>query len=310
MTEEKKPNLTNALNLIKVCAALRDPLAVNFVIEEIKHHYKNIFKSKKIYNHTEDIFYILRKSQIDRINITKLQKKIKEISSSDSFKTTNPIFFNEYFDYKRNKKPKYYFNLVKKDVLGSKILDFGCGKGFNAQYFSNQGYNVIGADVVGYIEAGDVKFIKIRKISDISKIPETDTTLLFTVLHHIDKQNISKILLTLNKISNRLIIIEDTYDLEYFSDRILTDENSKKLLKLSEKSREHAIQLTDFYGNVISQNLTKINLSFQFKKVSEWKTILQEAGFKNIKVTPLGFPKVSFHGFFQIKIVCDSVNEL
>jgi SAM-dependent methyltransferase len=298
--------LTNTINLLKVSSALNDPIAVDFVKKIIKYHYKNIFFKEEIENIVDKVFDILTNNQNYKNNILSLKMSMTDLIKLNYFKDIKSPFFEKYQNYKKLNKPAYYFNEVNNDILGKKILDFGCGKGYNSAYFSTKGYDVLATDVVDYLETKNVNFIKIEEMNDILNLPKTDTAIIFTVLHHIDKENINEILSNMSKVVKRLIIIEDTYDLEYFSNTITFDNESKLLLSIPEKSRLNAILLTDFYGNVITQSLTNINLSFQFKKVNEWTKILKNSGFQNIKVEAIGFPKISFHGFFQIKIICDS----
>ncbi len=179
-----------------------------------------------------------------------------------------------------------------------------------SNYLKNNGFDIVSTDIIDYREIcrKDIPFIKIEHTDKISKkIPKHDTSLLITVLHHISKRNVIGTLKELSKITKRLIIVEDIWDSSYINQQKNT-KNIVEFLKLSEKSKENAIKIMDFYGNVITQGLIEMNLPFQFKSTNEWKDILQKSGFSIKNVEFINLPKVSFHGFFQVKMVCDSNN--
>lgn len=310
-----KTNLSNifssTLNGIKLCKIIRNDEAINFVKKLISNNYKKILKKSPIdISCVDKSFKILKNGQTKKISISNLKEDINFISKNIYSDKNIPEIFEKYEEYKSFLKPKYYFSLIKKDILGNKILDFGTGKGYMSEFLCERSYNSISADVIDYRETNNknINFIKINKISDISsKIPSHDTSLLLTVLHHISSNYILDTLKELSKISKRLIIIEDIWDKSFIEMQTKT-KTTKEFLKLSEKTKEDSIKLMDFYGNVVTQGLTKMNLPFQFKNVDEWKDILEESGFSVRNIEFIGLPKVSFHGFFQVKIVCDNLN--
>lgn len=83
----------------------------------------------------------------------------------------------------------------------------------------------------------------------------------------------------------------------------------KTLRDLPLISRVNAINLADFYGNVVVQGLINMNLPFTFKTCDAWRNILASCDFDVKTISPVGFPEVSFHGFYQVKIVCDSIHK-
>lgn len=312
--QNKETNLNNifssTLNGIKLCKIIRNDEAVNFVKKIITYNYKKILKdSQDEISCVEEAFTTLKNGQSKKISISNLKNDISFISKNIYSDKNIPEIFKKYEKYKAVLKPKYYFSLIKNDILGNKILDFGTGKGYMSEFLFDNSYNSISADVIDYRETNNknINFIKINNIKDISsKIPSHDTSLLITVLHHISGSYIVKTLKELSKISKRLIIIEDVWD-SSFIEMQPKIKSINEFLKLSEKSKEDSIKLMDFYGNIVTQGLTKMNLPFQFKNIEEWKNILQSSGFSVRSIEFIGLPKVSFHGFFQVKIVCDSM---
>ncbi|MBU0974595.1 class I SAM-dependent methyltransferase [Patescibacteria group bacterium] len=306
--------LSNTINAIKLCKILRNKEAVVFVKKLIVTHYKKNFSEyKPMILATDKALDELIKGQINKTSIAKLKKSMNLISEYIYTTKNIPKFFKKYNLYKSSLKPKYYFSIIEKDIVGNKIIDFGTGKGYMSRYLFNQGFNVISADILDYRETNKnyIPFIKINYTDEISdKIPLQDTSLLLTVLHHISQKNIPDTLQELSKITKRLIIIEDIWDSSYIDEnkKLLNNSNNiKEFLKLSAKTKKDSIELMDFYGNVVTQGLIKMNLPFQFKSVESWKKILHESGFSVNNVEFIGLPQISFHGFFQIKIVCDSI---
>lgn len=87
--------------------------------------------------------------------------------------------------------------LINKYLVGKKILDVGCGKGFYVDFLTKKGVDVTGVDFVAKFirEAKKLKqgrFIK----ADAQKLPfkdnEFDTVLLFDILEHGDDRLLLK----------------------------------------------------------------------------------------------------------------------
>ncbi|MCB9813649.1 MAG: hypothetical protein H6772_04555 [Pseudomonadales bacterium] len=306
--------LTDVVNSINLCKLLRNENVIEFVKYVITEHYHCIFSSNKYSSILIDqTFKILQESQQKNLSIINLKNSINFISKNIYSKNKAEEFYKEYDLYKSFLKPNYYYSIIKNDIIGEKILDFGSGKGYMSKLILDKGFKIISSDVLDYreIKQSSIPFIKINSSSDISKrIIKNDTSILITVLHHISKSNLINTITELSKISKRLIIIEDVFDSKYIKKNNLNKNKkiTEQFLNLSPKSQMESVMLMDFYGNIVTQGLTKMNLPFQFKSVSEWKFLLNKCGFKNIKIEYIGLPKISFHGFFQIKIVCDSKN--
>ncbi|PIY80608.1 MAG: hypothetical protein COY80_02035 [Candidatus Pacebacteria bacterium CG_4_10_14_0_8_um_filter_42_14] len=296
--------------LPRISRCVADPAAIVLLKEIFIDHYCNFFDKEFSKHVISNSFNILSSSQASGTDIPKLKDAMTKVSKLFYSKNDNSIFSKKYVLYKKLLKPKYYFEMTEKNFLGKRILDFGCGKGHFSNYSYSHGYTAIDADVLDYNEVHrqEIPFVQLRTTSDISKkIDTVDTTVCLTVLHHIEKEKIGDVLSKISLISRRLIVIEDVIDIETFKDKGIT-KLEKKMASLPEESRSCAVVLADFYGNVVAQGLSKMSLPFNFRTSGEWEKLLIKNGYSIKSVTPIGFPSVSFHGFFQVKIVCDSNN--
>lgn len=111
-----------------------------------------------------------------------------------------------------------------------KILDIGTGPGSVCLLMQRAGYDITPVDVIDQTLSPEVK----PQIYDGKKLPYNDssfdTTLILTVVHH--TTNPEKILSEANRVSNKIIIIEDIYSnpiqkyLTFFVDSIVNMEFS------------------------------------------------------------------------------------
>ncbi|OGJ37653.1 MAG: hypothetical protein A3A82_01945 [Candidatus Pacebacteria bacterium RIFCSPLOWO2_01_FULL_47_12] len=296
--------------LEKICKALRDSHATDFVKKVFICHYKNFFDKNYTERILNDTFSQFISSQESEISITKLRNVLIDLSKSVYSTKKNKRFFKSYQAYKSTIKPNYYYSIVSEDIIGNKILDFGSGNGYLSKIFQVNKYSIINTDILDYSKVNSklIPFIKLADVSDIrKKIPKVDTIVVITVLHHINRSQLDPILKELSQLTKRIIVIEDIINPEFFRNQSVKQSALvNELLLLSTESRNHAINLTDFYGNVVAQKLTSMKLPFEFKTLNNWCEIFEKNGFIVRNLKELGFPKTSFHGFYQAKIVCDS----
>lgn len=306
-TKESKESL-----LFKI---LNDKGVVDFVKTNLKHSYQAFFKGheKKVASMIDKATNLLIESQNHIDNPKKLNEIIRIIDKT-IFKKDRPYFwFNRmYQEYKKYVRPRKDYEVIKEYIKGQTVLDFGCGGGYLALELQEDGFNVITTDVLDYrIKlAKNLPFIKMTS-PIIIPYPDkiADTTIVKTVLHHIDKKNIFPILKELRRVSSRLIIEEDIYNpslnlngLTYLRQ---TQPILNNFLELSPKRQYLSLVFIDFFANAVAFGKSNINFPFQFKTVNEWRSVLDKSGF-NIKKTILkGFEKNKVHTNCQAWIVAD-----
>jgi SAM-dependent methyltransferase len=307
--------ITN-LNFVALSQALNDPSAVEFTRGLISKNYAEYFTgheqaASQIVDHAFDL---LIQSQAEKADSDKLDTAVAAILRDGVKKEDRSFWYNRLYNYyKSTIKPKAEFEKYQPYIQGTKVLDFGSGKGYLAQLLTWSGYEVIGTDIEDYRAANllEIPFIKMTSPKTIPLPSRSiDTALVITVLHHIDKKLLSSILKELARISKRVIIVEDI-TLEGVNQKTVPSEllgqHQYQLFKsLSTTSQSNANILTDFFGNVVSQGITNMNLPFQFRTIPEWKLVLEDNNFHVKETNLLGFSNKYIHGFFKALFVCES----
>lgn len=164
---------------------------------------------------------------------------------------------------------------------GEKVLDIGAGAGWTAREIQKRkNAKVILLDVIDFNQT-DLKLV----LYDGEKIPFSDNSfdsvLLIYVLHH--AENPLKVLKEAKRVSGaRIIIFEDTY------------------ISLSGKI---FLYLWDFITNLPSFLVKPFGekMSFNFKKVSEWKKIFKRLQLKIIFQEEFQSKKIVGHVLFVLK---------
>lgn len=295
--------------------SLQDPEVVNFVKNNILLSYKENFK-----NHTDEVdgmikeaFARLAQCQNNGTNFANLENTVSDLTKN-LFRATdkNFWFYQEYQKYKVNTRPLKDLNKIESQIHGKHILDFGSGGGYLALALSKRGYDVTTTDVLDY-RIGDALKLPFTLMNMPDKLPDYnknyDTVIAKTVFHHIDSPFIVKIISGLSKITHRLIIEEDTYDipmeLEGVQDAYRTQEQLQAFVALEKQKQKKALVLLDFFANNIALGIPDINCPFEFKTVSEWKSTLDECGFNLTNVIFSGFESGKMHRNCQVWMMCD-----
>jgi hypothetical protein len=159
--------------------------------------------------------------------------------------------------------------------------------------------------------AAHIPFIKMEKPDSVPFETTTfDSTIVKTVFHHIDNSDLLPILSKLRKISKRLIIKEDIYGVaeeDFLEGDILEkDILLREYIQLGKISQLHALIIVDFFGNVLAHGIENMELPYNFKTISEWKSLMNAAGFKIKQIKWYGFDhKTKLHQNLQAWIICE-----
>lgn len=99
--------------------------------------------------------------------------------------------------------------LIRQFLIGKKVLDIGCGKGYYVDYLARKGFDVVGVDFVPeFMEEAKKdkqgKFIK----ADALKLPfnekEFDSVLIFDILEHGDDISLLK---EANRVASKRVMV-------------------------------------------------------------------------------------------------------
>jgi SAM-dependent methyltransferase len=134
------------------------------------------------------------------------------------FRKGDPDFwFNRlYYRYKSQFKPQSRFSKLQPWLQGERVLDLGCGDGLTGLVLQQNGCQVSMTDVLDYRDEAACG-MPFQAMVNPRIIPypadSFDTAIVFTVLHHVDEENLIPLLDELRRTSRRVIIEEDSYDI-------------------------------------------------------------------------------------------------
>ena len=202
-----------------VADALRSPDVVEFVSASVKAGYLEFFGeySDQVCGMVDQAFDRLSRSQSDGVDPERLVEATSALLD-DTFRKSDPSFwFNRiYHEYKTQIKPEADFQRLQKLLPGRRVLDYGCGSGYLAARLAKGGYDVFTTDVLDYryAEARHLPFVQMTSATDISYPDDSvDVALVLAVLHHIDPDDLPRVIRRLGKIARYALIKEDTYGL-------------------------------------------------------------------------------------------------
>jgi 2-polyprenyl-3-methyl-5-hydroxy-6-metoxy-1,4-benzoquinol methylase len=276
----------------QIYKCLQNDKVASFVKRQYITSYSRYFvghedECKRMLEHS---FEALKKSQEGGLNSEKWNKAIYMISK-DIFKIHDDSFWfsKMHYAYKTLIRPKKDYESVSSLLKGKIIHDFGCDGGFFSLELLRNGYNVVLSDVVDHRipEVKHLAFHHMKNPTDVGFLSDTvDTTIVKTVLHHIDKKYLLKVLTKLKKTGSRIIVEEDIYGAPSFmkdaSDKLISQKNFKEFASMSLEEQYQYCTLTDYFSNAVIYGRPDITFPFNFKTVDEWKSIFKSAGF-NLK---------------------------
>lgn len=218
-------------------------------------------------------------------------------------------FSEGYSAYKSQRKPRQDFDNLADALTGSKVLDFGSGRGHLAALIARAGFDCYTTDVMDYrgAEAGVLPFRQMASPVDVPYADDMfDSAIVKTVLHHVDAADLTPLLLNLRRVARRLIIEEDTYAVPAASLGAAAGQiELTELNKLHESGQFQTLVLIDFFGNAVAQGLVDMNFGFQFKRISEWHTLFDSLGFRIVDTEITGFRPGNVHKCCQVRFVVD-----
>jgi SAM-dependent methyltransferase len=200
-------------------------------------------------------------------------------------------------------------------LSAGRVLDYGCGSGYLAARLAKGGYQVFTADVLDYRyqEAKQLPFVQMSSPTDIPYADDSvDVALIQAVLHHIDPNDLPRVLHRLGKIARYLLIKEDTYgvpahmnELEGMNDALSTQPLLRTFVNMPLATQHQVLVLIDFFSNAIAQGLPEMNMPFEFKTLSEWQQVLPAHGFKVNRAVLAGFEPGRMHMSCHLWLRCE-----
>ena len=300
-----------------VCRALRSPAAVDFVRETVRTGYHEIYTAHlpEADNTVEQAFNALVESQEGGVDAAALSQVTDRLITETFHKGDGGFWFNSlYRQYKTVAKPETDYSQLRELIVGSRVLDYGCGSGYLAEKLSRNGYEVFTTDVLDYRyeEARHLPFVQMTSPTDLAYPDNSiDIALVQAVLHHIDPLDLPGALARLARISRHLLIKEDTYDLPSelpgLEDALVSQHLLRDFVRLSPGTQFEALILIDYYANAVAQGIPEMNMPFAFKTPAEWQRVLMTSGWNVIRTVLAGFEPGRMHKSCHIWLLCERV---
>jgi SAM-dependent methyltransferase len=294
-----------------VCRALRDPAAVDFVRVTVQSGYREVCTSQlsQVDALVDEAFDALVKSQQRRSDPAGLSAVTDLLIERTFHKSDSTFWFNAgYHEYKTVIKPETDYLQLKDMIVGSRVLDYGCGSGYLAARLARNGFEVFTTDVLDY--RYELPFVQMTSPTDLAYPDDSmDTALIQAVLHHIDPANLAGALGRLAKIARFALIKEDTFDLPPGMAGLAEVSATQPLLsdfvQLPRDTQLEALILIDYYANAVAQGIPDMNMPFQFKSPTEWEHVLAGSGWTVIKRVLAGFEPGRMHKSCHIWMLCE-----
>lgn len=307
--------MTQDYALRTVADALRKPRVVEFVRASVKAGYLEFFgaHSDQVCRMVDDAFDRLSQSQSDGVDSDQLVEATSALLD-DTFRKSDPSFwFNRiYHHYKTQTKPENDFQRLQKLLPGKRVLDYGCGSGYLAARLARGGYKVFTTDVLDYRypEARHLPFVQMASATDISYPDDSvDVALVLAVLHHINPDDLPRVMQRLRKIARYALIKEDTYGLpdqaEGLAESLTTQPLLRAFVSMTLAVQQQVLVLIDFFANAIAQGLPEMNMPFEFKTVTAWEQVLLNNGFRVNQSLVAGFEPGRMHKSCHVWLVCE-----
>jgi len=298
----KKEINTKEENMLK--EALVNVTSLNFTKSLLSQSYQNYFKG-----HENEVIKMLNEGlSLLHETAKRNSRKLPEISkyiSSKIFKIKNTSFWfgQMYKEYKLKVRPLEDFSVINQFINpNDSLLCYGSGGGYLALFLSKKGYRVSTTDVLNH-RTDEAKRLPFELIKSNNELPFADNsfsaTIVKAVLHHIEADKLPKVMRELHRVSRRLIVEEDIYNISKASPElpllIPSQPELKKFILLSKEEQFQVLLLIDYFSNVSIQGIINMNLPFQYKSIETWEKVFDKFGFKTKKTQLVGFRKNIVH---------------
>jgi 2-polyprenyl-3-methyl-5-hydroxy-6-metoxy-1,4-benzoquinol methylase len=291
---------------------LQNQVVVDFVREVVKENYREFFTGHhEVEQMVDAAFDLLVSSQ--SVRPKKLQQTVATINQTIFRKDDPKFWFNTmYHEYKTRARPHWDFSRLHPFLHGTTILDYGSGGGYLALELERHGYQVLTTDVLDY-RVPEARHLLFRQMTSPVAIPypdtSADTTIVKAVLHHIAPANLSPVLKELARVSKRIIIEEDTYDvpqmLNGLEELAHTQPQFSRFRSLSARNQFESLMLIDYFANAVAQGLVEMNFPFQFKTIPQWTAIFAAHDLNVTQIELLGFQLANVNRSCHVWFICD-----
>ena len=299
----------------RICQCLQNIDVISFVRDSLITGYGPYFptKARQMQILVDQALERLVESQRAGIDGNRMVEATTEVIREIYHKEDPGFWFNQvYHCYKTEIKPRTDVEQLGPLIRGQRVLDYGCGSGYLSVQLEQSGFQVFTTDVLDYryAEAKHLPFTQMHSPTEIG-YPENsiDTTILQAVLHHIDTLDLSVILPHLAKITQRLLIKEDSYGLSSgmpgLDRKIAQQPLLARFLDFPQPIQFQILVLIDYYANAVAQGIPEMHMPFNFRTPDEWQQVLAANGFTVERTIVAGFEPGRMHQSCHIWLVCE-----
>lgn len=298
-----------------ICQTLQYSEVVKFVRDTLIAGYAPYFpaQSEQMHALVDQALGRLVASQRSGVDGEGLIKTTTEVIRDLYHKDDPAFWFNQvYHHYKTALKPQTDVEQIQPLIGGQRVLDYGCGSGYLSARLAQSGFQVFTTDVLDYryAEARHLPFVQMDSPTEIAYPNDSiDTTIIQAVLHHIDTPDLGIILPRLAKVTQRLLIKEDSYglaaDLPGLDEKLAQQPLLARFLEFPLPLQFQVLVLIDYYANAVAQGIPEMHMPFNFRTPGEWTQLLVVNGFLVERILVAGFEPGRMHQCCHIWLVCE-----